>query len=77
MLGPLVNPLRPQSQVLGVASPELLDPMAEALNELSLERAVVVHGAGGLDEASLEGFNEIRFIENGKINAKCITGAMM
>ncbi|MEB3247442.1 MAG: anthranilate phosphoribosyltransferase, partial [Synechococcus sp.] len=45
LLGPLVNPLRPQAQVLGVASAELLDPMAGALQQLGLERAIVVHGA--------------------------------
>ncbi len=67
LLGPLVNPLRPQSQVLGVARFELLDPMAEALRRLGLKRAVVVYGAGGLDEASLEGPNPVRMIENGHI----------
>ncbi len=67
LLGPLVNPFRPQAQVLGVAKAELLDPMAEALKNLGLERAIVVYGAGGLDEASLEGVNEVRFVENGQI----------
>ena len=67
LLGPLVNPFRPKAQVLGVAKPELLDPMAEALRNLGLERAVIVHGAGGLDEASLEGSNSLRFLENGQI----------
>ncbi len=69
LLGPLVNPFRPKAQVLGVAKPELLDPMAEALKNLGLERAVVVHGAGGLDEASLEGINQVRFLENGQISS--------
>jgi len=69
LLGPLVNPLRPDSQVLGVASLELLDPMAEALARLGLERAVVVHGAGGLDEASLAGPNTLRLVEAGQIRA--------
>ena len=67
LLGPLVNPLRPDSQVLGVARLELLDPMAEALARLGLERAVVVHGAGGLDEASLAGPNTLRLVESGQI----------
>ncbi|AAP99788.1 MULTISPECIES: anthranilate phosphoribosyltransferase [Prochlorococcus] len=72
LLGPLVNPFRPKAQVLGVAKSELLDPMVEALRNLGLERAVVVHGAGGLDEASLEGPNEVRFLENGQITSKTL-----
>ena len=34
LIGPLVNPLQPDAQVLGVARPDLLDPMAEALRRL-------------------------------------------
>ena len=66
-LGPLVNPLRPNAQVLGVASYDHLHPMATALCKMGMERAIVVHGYGGLDEASLEGDNEIVFVEKGKI----------
>lgn len=69
LLGPLVNPLRPQSQVLGVAREDLLDPMAGALQALGVDRSIVVHGAGGLDEASLSGANQLRFIEAGSIRS--------
>ena len=72
LLGPLVNPFRPKAQVLGVAKPELLDPMAEALKNLGLKRAVVVHGAGGLDEASLEGTNQVRFLEDGELKSQIL-----
>lgn len=70
LLGPLVNPLRPEAQVLGVARPDLLDPMAEALGRLRLNgsgRAIVVHGHGGLDEATLSGPSELRLLENGEV----------
>jgi anthranilate phosphoribosyltransferase len=70
LLGPLVNPLRPEAQVLGVARPDLLDPMAEALAQLGLNRAVVVHGAGGLDEASRAGVNQLRLVEHGRVDSQ-------
>ncbi|WP_320667553.1 anthranilate phosphoribosyltransferase [Prochlorococcus sp. MIT 1307] len=72
LLGPLVNPLLPQSQVLGVAKSNLLDPMVDALQKLGLKRAVVVHGAGGLDEASLAGPNDLRFLVDGKVTSAMI-----
>jgi anthranilate phosphoribosyltransferase len=64
-LGPLVNPLRPEAQVLGVARPDQLEPMAEALARLGPGRAVVVHGHGGLDEATLSGPNDLLLVERG------------
>ncbi|WP_413443000.1 anthranilate phosphoribosyltransferase [Synechococcus sp. MIT S1220] len=73
LLGPLVNPLRPQAQVLGVARADLLDPMAGALQQLGLDRAVVVHGAGGLDEASLAGPNQLRLIEAGTMTSRTVS----
>ena len=72
LLGPLVNPLRPDAQVLGVAREDLLDPMAGALGQLGLKRAVVVHGAGGLDEGSLAGLNQLRFIHQGSIQSQTL-----
>ncbi len=72
LLGPLVNPLRPKSQVLGVAKADLLDPISIALKGMGLKRAVVVHGAGGLDEASLAGANQFRFLDKGNIRSEII-----
>ncbi len=66
-LGPLVNPLRPNAQVLGVASEDLLEPMGNALLKMGMNRVVVVHGSGGLDEASLQGENKLLFVEDGKL----------
>ena len=66
-LGPLVNPLRPNAQVLGVASEDLLEPMGSALLNMGMNRVIVVHGFGGLDEASLQGDNKLIFVEKGKL----------
>jgi anthranilate phosphoribosyltransferase len=55
LLGPLTNPAGAQSQVLGVFSEDVIDLVATTLAELGVERALVVHGAGGLDEISLAG----------------------
>ena len=66
-LGPLVNPLKPNAQVLGVASEDLLEPMGSALLKMGMNRAIVVHGSGGLDEASLQGENKLVFVEKGEL----------
>ena len=72
LLGPLVNPFRPRSQVLGVAKADLLDPISIALKGMGLKRAVVVYGAGGLDEASLAGANQFRFLDKDIIRSESI-----
>ena len=66
-LGPLVNPLRPNAQVLGVASEDLLEPMGSALLKMGMNRSIVVYGCGGLDEASLQGENKLVFVDKGEL----------
>jgi anthranilate phosphoribosyltransferase len=55
LLGPLTNPAGARRQLLGVSRPESLPLVAGALARLGTERALVVHGAGGLDELSTLG----------------------
>ena len=59
--------MRPNAQVLGVASEDLLEPMGAALLKMGMNKAIVVYGAGGLDEASLQGENKLVFVENGEL----------
>jgi len=70
ILGPLTNPARVRFQVLGVYSPHLVRPMAEALAGLGVERALVVCGFGGIDEFSLEGPNRVCFVDRGRLEEK-------
>jgi anthranilate synthase/phosphoribosyltransferase len=55
ILGPLSNPAFPQCQLLGVYDRKLVPVLARVLKEVGLERALVVHGADGLDEITLTG----------------------
>jgi anthranilate phosphoribosyltransferase len=59
LLGPLCNPAAAPFQVLGVGKPELHKTLADVLALLGTERAVVVHGLGGLDEVSLDGPTDV------------------
>jgi anthranilate phosphoribosyltransferase len=71
MLGPLLNPARPEFQVLGVAREEWIQPVAEALAAGGLEGALVVHGLTrdglGMDEASLEGPTCVQPVRAGRL----------
>ena len=46
LLGPCINPARPPVQLLGVADPKMLRRIAETLDALGVEEALVVHGSG-------------------------------
>ncbi len=59
LLGPLLNPMRPEYQLIGVFSPTILEKYALALARLGRKRAWVVHGevpnGSGMDEISTIG----------------------
>ncbi len=52
-LGPVTNPAGVRRQVLGVSDAAMARRVAEVLRELGCERALVVHGADGLDELTI------------------------
>lgn len=55
VLGPLLNPAGARRQVMGVYAARLVPVVAEAMVQLGIRHAFVVHGDGGLDELSLSG----------------------
>jgi anthranilate phosphoribosyltransferase len=52
LLGPLTNPAAPPYQLIGAFSLDAAKLMAETLSGMPIERAFVVHGEPGWDEAS-------------------------
>lgn len=69
LLGPLTNPARASAQVVGVYSADLVEKLAEALSELGLRRALVVHGRDGLDEITISGPSKVAEVRNGAVRA--------
>ena len=68
LLGPLVNPLQPQGQVIGVYDSKFLTPIAKALQELGTVRAIVVHAREGLDEAGLGDLTDLAILDKNKVS---------
>ena len=67
ILGPLSNPAGAHIQLTGVFSPEMTEPMAEALNQLGARAAMIVHGSGGTDELTPLGPNRVSHLKDGKV----------
>ncbi|MFP4629702.1 MAG: anthranilate phosphoribosyltransferase [Desulfohalobiaceae bacterium] len=60
LMGPLLNPAQPSHQLLGVGSAKYLDLVARALSKRpGLRKAAVLHGAGGFDELTPCGVNQV------------------
>ncbi len=72
ILGPLVNPAQPSTMLLGVYTPELMQPLAQALQLTGVKRAWVVHGSG-LDEIALHGNTQVVEIKAGQLSEKTIS----
>ncbi|MGH0035557.1 MAG: anthranilate phosphoribosyltransferase [Myxococcota bacterium] len=71
-LGPLLNPVGVRHQLVGVYDGALVEPLARALGELGARRALVVHGADGLDEITTTTSTQAALLENGRVSALTI-----
>jgi anthranilate phosphoribosyltransferase len=66
-IGPLVNPLRPTGQVIGIGTPHLLEVMAAAAGILGTQQAIVLHGRERLDEAGLGDLTDLAILTDGRV----------
>ncbi|MCG6229068.1 anthranilate phosphoribosyltransferase [Vibrio furnissii] len=72
ILGPLINPARPNIELMGVYSQDLVRPIAETMVQMGLKRAAVVHGSG-LDEVAIHGVTHVAEIKDGEITEYTLT----
>jgi len=73
LLGPLTNPAGAPNQVLGVFSPDWVEPLAEVLKQLGSEHVLVVHAEDGLDEISIAAATRVAELSNGEISVYTIS----
>ncbi|WP_110929283.1 anthranilate phosphoribosyltransferase [Bacillus massiliglaciei] len=73
LIGPLTNPVDLKTQLLGINRRDMLPLFAEVLRKLGRKRAVIVNGAGGMDEASLQGENSLVLLNEGNITSFTLT----
>ena len=77
LIGPLLNPVRPDYQLVGVFDSAFTSPFAEILGRLGRKRAWAVHGKGqegeGLDELSLSGKTRVSEWNGASVNESEIT----
>jgi anthranilate phosphoribosyltransferase len=67
LLGPLTNPASATAQLIGVYDPKLTEMFAGVLRNLGTKRAFVVHGADGLDEATITGETRVSELKEGAV----------
>ncbi len=67
LIGPLANPARAGTQLIGAPSPEAAQLMAEALAALGTDHSFVVHGHDGLDEITTTGPTDVYEVWTGRV----------
>lgn len=67
LLGPLINPVPLETQLMGTYAGDTIVDTAVTLGQLGRKRAIVLHGASGMDEANLSGVTQCALLENNEV----------
>jgi anthranilate phosphoribosyltransferase len=72
LIGPLVNPLRPTGQIIGIGRPDLVETIATAASILGTKQVIVLHGRERLDEAGLGDLTDLAILSDGRVELTSI-----
>lgn len=75
LMGPLSNPAKVTSQLIGIARPAYVPIYARALARLGTGRSLIVSGDEGLDELSLAGGNEVAVVTGNAFTMERVSAA--
>jgi anthranilate phosphoribosyltransferase len=72
VLGPLTNPAGAPNQLIGVFDDELVELMAQVLQQLGSHHVMVVHAEDGMDEISISAPTHVAELSNGEVSSYTI-----
>lgn len=73
LLGPLTNPAGALNKLIGVFSPQWVEPVAQVLARLGSKHVLVVHSNDGMDEISIAAPTQVAELKDGKVSTYSIT----
>ncbi len=68
LIGPLLNPVGPKKQLIGLYSAELFEKYSAVVKQLDFLRVILLNSQDGLDEASIAAPTDLVEINSGKIS---------
>ncbi|MCK9487282.1 MAG: anthranilate phosphoribosyltransferase [Dehalococcoidia bacterium] len=73
IMGPLTNPARAKSHVMGAANTELAERLAHVLARMEMRHAIVAVGADGVDDISVVGPTQLFEVRGAQVTSRTIT----
>ena len=75
VLGPLTNPAGAPNQIIGVFDGDLVEPMAQVLQQLGSHHVMVVHAEDGMDEIGISAPTRVAELKDGEVSGYTIAPA--